>query len=146
MVILCKRQNQKSSRAKTFKRSFGLPLLTMTSRFMASTCKTTNCPLHLSKSACKHRLTPSNSRYVEDYMASHAEKYSRATKVTPLKVCPPHLISLATVATFIESRDEEGQISYSNLSQGRSFQKWSSLRAPSPIVIQQLGDNTLLRM
>ena len=80
IVILCKRQNQKSSRANTLRGSFGLPLLTMPRKCSASTCKTTtNFPLHLSRSACKHQLSLNNSRYVEDWIASHAEKYLNAT-------------------------------------------------------------------
>ncbi len=98
IVILCKSQNQNSSRAKVFKGSLGLPLLIIPRRFIASTCKTTNFPLHLLRSACKHRLTPNNSRYVEDWMASHGEKYSCATYVTPLRgahVWRPRIASIA---------------------------------------------------
>ena len=79
MMILCERQNQKISRAKTFGDNLGLHMLIMPRRFIAFTCKTTIFTLHWLTSACKHLPTPNNSRYVEDWAASHSEKYACTT-------------------------------------------------------------------
>ena len=57
-------------------------------------------------------------------------------KEGPFIVWPPHPKSLASVATLIDRPEVVGQISESNLSRGRSFQKRSSLRDSSEMDTQ----------
>ena len=83
IVIRCRKQNQKSSLANSLMMSLGLPRLTIPKRLAASTYSNTNLPSHLWTIACMQRKTPKSSLYVEDWMASHSEKYSLAISRGP---------------------------------------------------------------